>query len=644
MKVVIIGGGISGLTLGIFLAEKKIEVVVNERSTGIHTKGHAFLMHSDGLAILNELAQKNNAVLPGENIEKISIKRPEGEEVKSDRLSNWQCIKRTNLIQFLYSVMPAGVIKEGRKFSNFIYKDQKIIAAAFDNGEVEYGDIFVGADGGNSKVRNLMFGATDFTPIEVKEIMGVVTNEKLAQTYAATFTKFQHKNKGLSFGFIPASKNEFVWFMQYNSITADVASTDPADIKEFCFEQLDGFPPVVKEVLEVNDFANSYVWNTTDFDLLSSFHKDNVALIGDAAHLSLPFTSAGTSNGVLDAKTLADCISESAYAEKAFDEYYKLRSNDILEHITLGRDLKKAFLDPQNYQDTEIRIPLINNNKTMQTVEKATIDVLYFTDPICSTCWIIEPILRKLKLEYGKYLNFTYRMGGLLPSWNEYNRGKINKPSDAAQHWEEVSTKHQIPLDGDVWFDDPLSSSFPPSIAFKAAQMQDEKKALMFLRRIKEMVFLEKKNIIKWEYLEEAAAKVCLNKEQFFKDYHGEAEKLFLEDMKLAEKHGVNSFPTFFFADPKNAEYTLKGYQPYEKYEELILKLIPGAVKEEIALSGETLFDHFPTMTDKEFSYLSNNLKETSAQILNRLFENDNIEKFETKNGNIWKNKVECSC
>jgi hypothetical protein len=49
-------------------------------------------------------------------------------------------------------------------------------------------------------------------------------------------------------------------------------------------------------------------------------------------------------------------------------------------------------------------------------------------------------------------------------------------------------------------------------------------------------------------------------------------------------------------------------------------------------------------MTDKEFAYLSNNVKETSTQILNELFINDDIEKYETKNGNIWKYKAACSC
>ncbi|MEL6132186.1 MAG: DsbA family protein, partial [Bacteroidota bacterium] len=66
--------------------------------------------------------------------------------------------------------------------------------------------------------------------------------------------------------------------------------------------------------------------------------------------------------------------------------------------------------------------------------------VTYFTDPICSSCWGIEPQLRRLKLAYGAYLDIDYYMGGLLPDWS-YDSGGISKPSDVAHHWDEVSLK-----------------------------------------------------------------------------------------------------------------------------------------------------------------------------------------------------------
>src|SRR5690554_5583967 len=169
-----------------------------------------------------------------------------------------------------------------------------------------------------------------------------------------------------------------------------------------------------------------------------------------------------------------------------------------------------------------------DSSKTEQgaTISKSSqkpVKVIYYTDPICSSCWGIEPQLRKLKLEYGKSIDLEYRMGGLLPDWS-YNSGGIGKPSDVADHWDEVSIHYDMPIDGDIWLEDPLDSSYPPSIAFKAAEIQDSKIAILFLREIREMVFLEKKNITKWEHLATAAKKAGLDVEQFKTDYKNNAK------------------------------------------------------------------------------------------------------------------------
>lgn len=71
---------------------------------------------------------------------------------------------------------------------------------------------------------------------------------------------------------------------------------------------------------------------------------------------------------------------------------------------------------------------------------KKPVKLLYFTDPICSSCWGIEPQLRKLKQEYGALFDIEYRMGGLLKSWDEYSGSDVNGPASVAQHWQEAST------------------------------------------------------------------------------------------------------------------------------------------------------------------------------------------------------------
>ncbi len=266
---------------------------------------------------------------------------------------------------------------------------------------------------------------------------------------------------------------------------------------------------------------------------------------------------------------------------------------------------------------------------------KKPVKVVYFTDPICSSCWGIEPQLRKLKLEYGNSIEIEYRMGGLLPDWS-YNSGGISKPSDVAHHWDEVSLYYDMPIDGDVWLEDPLSSSFPPSIAFKAAQLQDNDTALLFLREIREMVFLKKQNITKWENLEIAAKKVGLNVEQLKIDFDGKAQILFREDLRFAKENGVRGFPTMFFTDTTGNKETVYGSKPYAFYEMAVLKLHSNATKSEYYKTWQTLFSKYNSLTAKEFSELSGTPRTDCEKQLNDLEAKGYLEKLTTKNGSIW--------
>ncbi len=263
------------------------------------------------------------------------------------------------------------------------------------------------------------------------------------------------------------------------------------------------------------------------------------------------------------------------------------------------------------------------------------VKVIYFTDPICSSCWGIEPQLRKLKLEYGNSVEIEYKMGGLLPDWS-YNSGGISKPSDVAHHWDDASRYYDMPIDGDVWLQDPLDSSYPPSIAFKAAQLQDKTKAVDFMRELREMVFLKKKNITKWEHIAAAAEKTGLDTDQLKTDFEGKAKELFQEDLNMARSMGVRGFPTMFFTNEEGSREMVYGSKPYAFYETAILKVNADTKKTEYSKNWETLFGKYHSLTAKEFSELSGTPRMESEKVLNELSDKGTLEKLTTKNGSVW--------
>lgn len=645
MKIVVIGGGIAGLATGILLKRYLSDVVICERNTEISPRGNAFLMHSDGLNILEELlGYRDEDALPGRLVDTFHLKRPNGSDLMYIKLRPWQCIKRADLIQFLLDILPDDLIKFGRSFSHFLYNEDKAIAAVFENGDIEYGDIFIAADGGNSKIRESLFGPTQYTDIEVKEIVGVCKCRDMVIANKGIFIKYLDDKSSLSFGYIPTGSEELVWFTQFNSIKNPIDSFSSAEVtKEFALNLLKDFPDDVQAILNRNDFSTSYVWNTRDFDMLEKYHHQNVVLIGDAAHLALPFTSAGTTNAFVDAKLIVQLLTTERNYQDAFQKFYEQRAPIIKEHLLLGRKLKNEFLNFHQQKDEEIKIPLISNREEYSglKVKGKKIHILYFTDPVCSTCWIIQPQLRKLKLEYGDHIEVEYCMSGLLPSWDAYDRGGIKQPEDAQRYWENAAIKYNTPINGDIWVNDPLHSSYPPSLAFKAAQIQNIDKAIIFLRRLNEMLFFENRNIVRKEHIKEAAFEVGLDVIRLFRDIESRAEQMFDEDLSLVKSYGIQVLPTFILTDRFDNHITLSGFQEYQNFEAAIKKLIPEIEKNPIDTQPQALFSSFNTLTTREFAFLTNLPEFEAINILKELQQGDLIEQIKSRNGEMWRLKKE---
>jgi len=280
--------------------------------------------------------------------------------------------------------------------------------------------------------------------------------------------------------------------------------------------------------------------------------------------------------------------------------------------------------------------PTADNSQSPVAVKKP-IKILYFTDPICSSCWGIEPQLRRLKMEYGHVVEMEYCMGGLLPSWEGFNGGGITKPSDVYHHWEEVSEYYGMPMLGDVWVKDPLPSSYPPSIAFKAAQMQDKEKALKFLRRLREYVFIEARNITVWKHIAEAATFAGLDVTRLEQDYNGPARNAFEEDLQLARQNGVRGFPTLFVLDQEGNRRTVYGFRPYADFENAVKNLLPSAQKTPLKPEVMNYFSEYKSLTEKELSIFNSITIEQAHQALSDLKKEGRLTCIETRHGNLWR-------
>jgi putative protein-disulfide isomerase len=232
------------------------------------------------------------------------------------------------------------------------------------------------------------------------------------------------------------------------------------------------------------------------------------------------------------------------------------------------------------------------------------VEIIEFTDPVCTWCWGSEPVLRKLETRYGEQVRISYVMGGLVQDITSFYDGQNDIGGDPdrsnrniARHWVEASERHGMPVrsKGFKLFTREHPSTYPQNIAYKAAQMQDPELAKRFLRRIREASAAEARLTNTTDVLLELASEVGLDIARFLDDFtNGPARKAFEADLATTAKYGARGFPSFLLKYGEK-ELLVRGYKRYEEFKALIGHLSGGEVRERPVTTDEASIMEFIT-------------------------------------------------
>ena len=226
----------------------------------------------------------------------------------------------------------------------------------------------------------------------------------------------------------------------------------------------------------------------------------------------------------------------------------------------------------------------------MATSSSKIIEIVEFTDPVCTWCWGSEPVLRKLETRFGGQVKISYIMGGLVQditafydSYNDIGGDPDRSNKNIAKHWLEASARHGMPvkIEGFKLFSREHPSTYPQNIAYKAAQMQDQTLANKFLRRIREASAAEARQTNTTEVLLELASEAGLDIARFLDDFthYGSAQRAFEQDLAATAKYGARGFPSFL-VNYEEKEMVVRGYKRYEEFKALIGHLTDGEIQE----------------------------------------------------------------
>ncbi len=272
--------------------------------------------------------------------------------------------------------------------------------------------------------------------------------------------------------------------------------------------------------------------------------------------------------------------------------------------------------------------------------------VMYYTDPACPWSWALEPTVRKLMVEFGSGLDWTFVMGGL-------GRSLAREPAARAgmiEEWLRVSEETQAPLDPLVWVDGPIESTYPACMAVKAAVEQADDRGYRYLRRLREALMCERRKIDNVEALVEESRAAGLDAGRFRLSLRSHAiTEEFAADLERTEalgkryeasvrgSHGAGGapLPTVVFRGEDGLEREVAGFQADDAYRTAALEA--GATPTGAGPPGvEDLVARFGRVTTREVEVVCELPGPRAAAELFRLAEQWRLRSLRRLTGYLW--------
>ncbi|MBF9254582.1 DsbA family protein [Pontibacter sp. 172403-2] len=251
-----------------------------------------------------------------------------------------------------------------------------------------------------------------------------------------------------------------------------------------------------------------------------------------------------------------------------------------------------------------------NENEVNNTSKhNGSVEIQVYTDPLCCWSWGFEPQWRRLRYEYGSQVKWRYRMAGLIPDWSSYTdpMNSVSRPVQMGPMWLEVHHLSGMPLQDKIWFTDPPASSYPACMAVKSAGLQSPAAEEMYLRRVREAVMLQGRNIAKREVLLDVAKELSESKPElldytaFERELTGQvARKAFEEDLQQVRYHLIGRYPTLTISKPGQTGVMIVGYRPYDALVTALGQAAPELQPVQQATDAESYRRFWAGATDRE--------------------------------------------
>lgn len=331
-KILIIGGGIGGISAAIAFRNQGFQVKVVEIRPSLHASvyGVGIIQPVNALRALeaigcagacleagystrawgkvldaqgNEMRQIPGATIPGSDLPPMNgVTRPKLHEILTAKARE----------------VGAG-IEYDKTFTDIVDQGEAV-HVVFSDGTSATFDYVVGADGTYSKVRAFVLdkeikptynGQSAFRVNIPRNIPGQMEIDRII---------LQHGPHGMA-GFVPIGPE--LAYMFYNSEWEEGTWLKKETVADVLRDKLSGFGGLTGAVRDnyITD-PEGIVFRPIDWMIAPPpWHKGRIALLGDAVHAFLPHLGQGAAQAIEDGVVLAECLAETSDPEVAFARY-----------------------------------------------------------------------------------------------------------------------------------------------------------------------------------------------------------------------------------------------------------------------------------------------------------------------------------
>jgi salicylate hydroxylase len=315
MKVIIVGTGISGLTLAAALAQlapqHEVELYERDASSAARRKGYAIGLRGDtGLAVLERLSLRDEVVAGGaqqvtnfmitDRLGQILLALPSGNE---DSRQTYR-VQRDHLQEVLADAVPGNPVRYGFQALGYETLENRC-RVIFTAGRLADGDIVVGCDGVGSSLRRQLVGDSPHF-LGLSAITGdaalSVEDPLLSGGYFMTLG-----DRGDSFFCYTQPAGVHFSYTSHVEPSMLESTSRPELLRQVQTATAD-WHSLVRSIAAAADPDSIKPRGYYDRDPTKRVCDGNVWLLGDAAHPMSPFQGQGANTAMVDALALAELL------------------------------------------------------------------------------------------------------------------------------------------------------------------------------------------------------------------------------------------------------------------------------------------------------------------------------------------------